>query len=238
MLVPRGGCRPLQPTRSTPSWHRRQAVAPQGFGLLPVRSPLLRESSLFLGVLRCFSSPGRAPGGLPHSDIPGSQAASASPGHFAAWPRPSSAANAKASTMRPSCGYPAPPPIRDRSCPRPQTGTRQRDGPAWSHVRPAAPFARRLVGLRCVCVVRVSLCMYCAVRAGTQTRAPASHRSRCDVRLGSRQTPQGLASSRGRRTRRVPRGALSRCTTRKSFRPAGRQTHRSRGRQTSSEVMS
>ena len=27
------------------------------FGLLPFRSPLLRESSLFLGVLRCFSSP-------------------------------------------------------------------------------------------------------------------------------------------------------------------------------------
>jgi hypothetical protein len=54
----RGGCRPLQPTRSTPRWHRRQAVPPAGFGLLPVRSPLLRESSLFLGVLRCFSSPG------------------------------------------------------------------------------------------------------------------------------------------------------------------------------------
>jgi hypothetical protein len=58
--------------------------------------------------------PGRAPGGLPHSDIPGSLAASASPGHFAAWPRPSSAANAKASTMRPSCGYPASVPHRAR----------------------------------------------------------------------------------------------------------------------------
>ncbi len=33
---------------------------PQGgrFGLLPVRSPLLRELFLFLEVLRCFSSPG------------------------------------------------------------------------------------------------------------------------------------------------------------------------------------
>jgi hypothetical protein len=62
--------------------------------------------------------PGRAPGGLPHSDIPGSQAASASPGHFAAWPRPSSAANAKASTMRPSCGGPHPSPSRpDRPSP-------------------------------------------------------------------------------------------------------------------------
>ena len=31
------------------------------FGLLPFRSPLLRESSLFLWVLRCFSSPGSPP---------------------------------------------------------------------------------------------------------------------------------------------------------------------------------
>lgn len=37
--------------------------------------------------------------GLPHSDSSGSQAASASPKHFAAWPRPSSAVSAKASTM-------------------------------------------------------------------------------------------------------------------------------------------
>src|SRR5918992_4401833 len=61
MLPLRGGCRPLQPTRPTPHWHRRQAVPPAGFGLLPVRSTLLRESSLFLGVLRCFSSPGALP---------------------------------------------------------------------------------------------------------------------------------------------------------------------------------
>jgi hypothetical protein len=37
---------------------------------------------------------GRAPARLPHSDTSGSQAASASPEHFAAWPRPSSAATA------------------------------------------------------------------------------------------------------------------------------------------------
>ena len=36
-------------------------VSPCRFGLFPVRSPLLRESSLFLGVLRCFSSPGSLP---------------------------------------------------------------------------------------------------------------------------------------------------------------------------------
>ncbi len=125
------------------------------------------------------------------------------------------------------------------------SATADRHAPAgWSRLvarPPRCPVRTTPRGITvCLCgsCVFVCLCMCCAVRAGTQTRAPASHRSRCDVRLGSRQTPQGLASSRGRRTRRVPRGALSRCTTRKSFRPAGRQTHRSRGRQTSSEVMS
>jgi hypothetical protein len=36
-------------------------LTPWWFGLRPVRSPLLRASSLFLGVLRCFSSPGSLP---------------------------------------------------------------------------------------------------------------------------------------------------------------------------------
>jgi hypothetical protein len=57
----RGGCRPLPIARPTPRRHRRQALPPPRFGLLPVRSPLLGESSLFLGVLRCFSSPGAPP---------------------------------------------------------------------------------------------------------------------------------------------------------------------------------
>ena len=38
----------LQPQPGKPGW----------FGLIPVRSPLLGECSLFLWVLRCFSSPG------------------------------------------------------------------------------------------------------------------------------------------------------------------------------------
>jgi len=45
-------CSVLPPPR-----HRRSACSPRWFGLLPVRSPLLGESSLFLRVLRCFSSP-------------------------------------------------------------------------------------------------------------------------------------------------------------------------------------
>jgi hypothetical protein len=45
-------------TRSVlpPGRQRRLARTPPRFGLLPVRSPLLGESSLFLQVLRCFSS--------------------------------------------------------------------------------------------------------------------------------------------------------------------------------------
>jgi hypothetical protein len=57
----------LHQTRPTPHGHRRQAVPPAGFGLLPLRSPLLRESSLLLGVLRCFSSPGALDEGRPPS---------------------------------------------------------------------------------------------------------------------------------------------------------------------------
>ena len=44
--------------RSTPTTQRRQAHTRSRFRLLPFRSPLLRESFLFLRVLRCFSSPG------------------------------------------------------------------------------------------------------------------------------------------------------------------------------------
>jgi hypothetical protein len=69
-----------------------------GFGLLRVRSPLLAELFLFLGVLRCFSSPGALPrlyrfkagvsrvrrDGLPHSEIVGLMPADGSPTLFAA----------------------------------------------------------------------------------------------------------------------------------------------------------
>ena len=52
----RVGCRHLHRARPTPASHRRQPLPRSRFGLLPVRSPLLGESSLFLPVLRCFSS--------------------------------------------------------------------------------------------------------------------------------------------------------------------------------------
>ncbi len=52
---------PQQSVRPTPHPQRRQALTRIWFRLLPFRSPLLREYSLFLGVLRCFSSPGASP---------------------------------------------------------------------------------------------------------------------------------------------------------------------------------
>ena len=83
-MTTRSCCR--APTRS----YNTRCTTPAGyhtyteFGLLPVRSPLLRELFLFFGVLRCFSSPtcltlslqrgvpAHHGGGLPHSEISGS----------------------------------------------------------------------------------------------------------------------------------------------------------------------
>ena len=84
-------------------------------GLLPFRSPLLRESRLisFPGLLRWFTSPsvapppyfiqvrgaGITPGGLPHSDIRGSQDMCSSPPAFRSLSRPSSPVSSRASAM-------------------------------------------------------------------------------------------------------------------------------------------
>ena len=97
-------CRIVPSSRSTPHQQRRQPRTLIWFGLLPVRSPLLRESSLFLGVREMFQFPRFPPPlaravrclqrGLPHSDSAGSPVASTSPARFAAWPRPSSAPGA------------------------------------------------------------------------------------------------------------------------------------------------
>ena len=82
------------PSVGPPTPHQ---LAPVRFGLLRFRSPLLTESSLFLRVLRCFTSPSsplrsylftaRCPGipqgGFPHSDICGSMPYHNSPQLFA-----------------------------------------------------------------------------------------------------------------------------------------------------------
>ncbi len=83
-----------RPSVGPPTPHQ---LAPVRFGLLRFRSPLLTESSLFLRVLRCFTSPSsplrsylfttRCPGipqgGFPHSDICGSLPYHNSPQLFA-----------------------------------------------------------------------------------------------------------------------------------------------------------
>jgi hypothetical protein len=173
--------------------------------------------------------PGRAPGGLPHSEIPGSLTASVSPGHFAAWPRPSSAANAKASTMRPSLRSPTSFP--SSTC----RGLGSRPARARGTIPPARPLAadprrlwiapdavlRRPVsqgdpgaakgrtgdGVFYSCVV-LWLLMQCA-RATRHELAP---HTALGVARSSRHamSEQDSLVSHGRRTRRVPRGALSR----------------------------
>ena len=96
-LTPSGA--PFQTLRLSSTLPSRRSYNParlaRRFGLFPLRSPLLGESS-FLSlpwVLRCFSSPSLAsnglfyssadarvaPGGLPHSEISGSQLVYSSP---------------------------------------------------------------------------------------------------------------------------------------------------------------
>jgi hypothetical protein len=95
-----------RPTSATAHMHGT------GLGSSAFARHYLRSPYLFLGVLRCFSSPGSlhlvyrfneecrpiTAGGLPHSGIPGSQPALRLPRAFRSAPRPSSACNAKAST--------------------------------------------------------------------------------------------------------------------------------------------
>ncbi len=98
--VTRSG-RPFQLRSATLLRASRRRLNPEGprprFGLFRFRSPLLAECSLFLRVLRCFSSPGSPPPGygftprvtafhavrFPHSDITGSPPAHGSPMLFA-----------------------------------------------------------------------------------------------------------------------------------------------------------
>ena len=74
-----------------------------------------RDFFLFLALLRCFSSrtylrctygfsagyPRITTGGFPHSEIPGSKTVQRLPGAYRSRPRPSSAPDAKASTVCP-----------------------------------------------------------------------------------------------------------------------------------------
>ena len=109
---------PLQGSMSaptTPAQKRLQPIALSRFRLFPFRSPLLRECSLFLPLLRCFSSrtylswvyliqprvTGHYPGRVSPFGHPRITACSQLPEAFRRLPRPSSALGAKASTPCP-----------------------------------------------------------------------------------------------------------------------------------------
>ena len=224
MLALRGGCRPLQPTRPTPSWHRRQAIAPAGFGLLPVRSPLLRESSLFLGVLRCFSSPGALPGSLLGARPCAGRVAPFGHPRIAGCQRlPGAFRRVAASFLgRQRQGIHHAPIMRISCCTSPSgmrvTTPADRHAPAgWSRLAaPPAPSATTAPGGPRVCVL-VWLCMLlCSARGRADTSPVRRTGTGATSGSGHVMPRQGQTASRGRRTPRVPRGALSKCRTQTS----------------------
>ena len=114
-VTPCGQCSAPRAGPTTPRLQRLQPITQSCFGLFRFRSPLLTECSLFLEVLRCFSSLGfldrpmnsveRTQAlpwvGFPIRRSPGDNACSQLPEAFRRLPRPSSALGAKASTARP-----------------------------------------------------------------------------------------------------------------------------------------
>ena len=118
-------CLPLRLRDSHPLWSAfpkpfgsvRQASgspttpACAGLGSSAFARHYSQNPSLFLGLLRCFSSPGSPPSrddrvtsaGFPHSDITGCYGCTRLACAFRSVPRPSSALDAKAS---PVCSYP------------------------------------------------------------------------------------------------------------------------------------
>src|SRR3972149_4857804 len=109
--IPPGPSGPPWSAPTTPPPKRLHPIARSRFGLFPFRSPLLRECSLFLPLLRCFSSrtyltqaylvqpgvTGPYPGRVSPFGPPRIKACSQPPEAFRRLPRPSSALGAKAS---------------------------------------------------------------------------------------------------------------------------------------------
>ena len=108
--------------------------------------------------------------------------------------------------------------------------TADRRAPAgWSRLAAAPPRCPACAVPRWRrCVFRVCVCVCCSsVRAGDQTRAPASHRSRCDVRLGSRHTPSRADIVPRPQNPAGPAWRIVKVQDPKVVRPVGRETHRS-----------
>jgi hypothetical protein len=117
-VTPRPAGRRIKTGPTTPVRQRLPPITPHWFGLIPFRSPLLRESR-FLSFPRAtkmfqFARLPPLPYGFrqeharittrrfPHSDIPGSTDGQLLPRAYRSRPRPSSALGAKASTVCPS----------------------------------------------------------------------------------------------------------------------------------------
>jgi hypothetical protein len=110
--------RRIKTSPTTPARQRLPPITSREFGLVPFRSPLLRESRFlsFPPVTKMFQFTGLPSGPygfrhgharittrrFPHSDIPGSKVGQHLPRAFRSRPRPSSAPSAKASTVCPS----------------------------------------------------------------------------------------------------------------------------------------
>jgi hypothetical protein len=117
-LTSRSAGRRIKTGPTTPAGQRLPPITSHRFGLVPFRSPLLRESRFlsFPPVTKMFQFTGLPPlpyvfrqghartttRRFPHSDIPGSTDGQLLPRAFRSRPRPSSAPSAKASTVCPS----------------------------------------------------------------------------------------------------------------------------------------
>ena len=110
--------RRIEASPTTLARQRLPPITSHEFGLIPFRSPLLRESRFlsFPPGTKMFQFPGLpllpygfrqgyariTTRGFPHSEIPGSTDGQLLPGAYRSRPRPSSALGAKASTVCPS----------------------------------------------------------------------------------------------------------------------------------------
>ncbi len=225
--VPSGA--PVQPPRGSGG----SLLTPRGFGLLPVRSPLLRESSLFLGVLRCFSSPGAPP------DFPGARPSAGRVAPFGD-PRIAGCQRLPGAFRRVATSFVgrqrqgihrapifAAMPRRHRSIPSSGPARAERPSAAVAASRIGFPVPRLALGTVLLCL----WCVLCA-RTGAPTPRPSP----------SRNGGPGHPAVRGRGISAIPRFGLSRCSCPKRVRAAhraedgagtghaGRATNRSRRR--------
>ncbi len=206
----RGVSRPLPTVVLPPDGSADWLVTPPRFGLLPVRSPLLGESSLFLGVLRCFSSPGAPRIAAVPGHHPGRVAPFGDLGIAGCQRLPRAFRRVAASFLGRqrlgihrapiSAASPAPSPApRSR---RPRTGASQKATAGRRRQRPRRSIPRPVVSWSCVCVPCVMLAVSARTtrppRPQVRGRSTRLHLSRCG-RAGQGRNGASVASWGGRR---------------------------------------